>query len=97
MNAAIRLFLSVSCALLAQTSAADPRYTNSWAVEIRGGAKAADQLAQSHGFLNLGQVSCRFAHSNITLCIIIVLNAGQMVATERGACHRFTLNFLTSS
>ena len=65
MTTAIRLFLCLSCALLAyflQASAAEPRYTNSWAVEVRGGTEAADQLAQSHGFLNLGQVSRRFAN-----------------------------------
>ena len=32
--------------------------TNSWAVEIQsGGRAAADQLASKHGFINLGQVS----------------------------------------
>ena len=31
--------------------------TNSWAVEIQsGGRAAADQLAGKHGFINLGQV-----------------------------------------
>ena len=33
-----------------------PRYTNSWAVEVRGGPKAADELAKKHGFENRGQV-----------------------------------------
>ncbi len=37
------------------TSAAAPRYTNSWAVEIKGGAEAADQLAWKHRFVNHGQ------------------------------------------
>ncbi len=33
-----------------------PRYTNDWAVEVRGGPEAADALASNHGFLNRGQV-----------------------------------------
>ena len=31
-------------------------FTNNWAVEVRGGTKAADKLAQKHGFRNYGQV-----------------------------------------
>ena len=31
-------------------------YTNSFAVEIRGGEKEADELARRHGFKNLGKV-----------------------------------------
>ena len=32
------------------------RYSNSWAVEIRGGLSGADRLAEQHGFVNHGQV-----------------------------------------
>ena len=32
------------------------RYSNSWAVEVRGGADKAEELARKHGFTNLGQV-----------------------------------------
>ena len=32
-------------------------YTNSWAVEVRGGTEKAEELAHRHGFVNLGQVS----------------------------------------
>ena len=32
------------------------RYSNSWAVEVRGGAEKAEELARKHGFVNLGQV-----------------------------------------
>ena len=42
--------------------AAKPRYTNSWAVEVRGGPEAAHALASKHGFVNHGQVrgtACR--------------------------------------
>lgn len=35
----------------------DEFYTNSWAVEIRGGRAVADEVARRHGFLNMGQVS----------------------------------------
>ena len=34
-----------------------PRYTNSWAVEVRGGVEVADELARKHGFVNAGEVS----------------------------------------
>ncbi len=42
---------------LQSVAAAKPRYTNSWAVEVSGGSLAADELANKHGFVNLGQVS----------------------------------------
>lgn len=32
-------------------------YLNKWGVHIKGGSKVADQVAQEHGFQNLGQVS----------------------------------------
>lgn len=32
-------------------------FSNSWAVEVRGGASVADRIAESHGFINRGQVS----------------------------------------
>ncbi len=31
--------------------------TGSWVVQVRGGRKVAEQLAEKHGFRNLGQVS----------------------------------------
>lgn len=34
------------------------RYTNSWAVEVRGGTEVADRVAERHGFVNAGRVSC---------------------------------------
>ena len=33
-----------------------PRYTNSWAVQVVGGRRAADELARKHGLVNHGQV-----------------------------------------
>ena len=32
------------------------RYTNEWIVEVRGGSEVADEIAQRHGFRNLGKV-----------------------------------------
>lgn len=32
-------------------------FSNSWAVEIRGGVGVADRIARRHGFINKGQVS----------------------------------------
>ena len=31
-------------------------FTNSWAVEVKGGSHVADQLAEKHGFINKGLV-----------------------------------------
>ena len=35
----------------------DVLFSNSWAVEVRGGPEVADDLARKHGFVNRGQVS----------------------------------------
>lgn len=43
--------------LFLATSAARPRYTNSWAVEVRGGPEIGNLLAHKHGFINHGQVN----------------------------------------
>ena len=32
------------------------RYSNDWAVQVEGGAQAADTLATATGFINMGQV-----------------------------------------
>lgn len=31
-------------------------FSNSWAVEVKGGSHIADQLAEKHGFINKGLV-----------------------------------------
>ena len=31
-------------------------FSNSWAVEVKGGSHVADQLAEKHGFINKGPV-----------------------------------------
>lgn len=42
--------------LVVSRSASESVYMNSWAVEVRGGASAANEVALKHGFTNLGQV-----------------------------------------
>ena len=56
--------MSLSCATVALllicvvTEAKEKdRYSNSWAVEVRGGAEKAEELARKYGFVNFGQVS----------------------------------------
>ena len=34
----------------------ETKYCNDWAVEIHGGMKMANKIADKHGFMNLGQV-----------------------------------------
>ena len=58
---AISIFTPISAKLsLAETAAQQQtqvvRYSNTWAVEVRGGAEEADALAQKHGLINRGQV-----------------------------------------
>ena len=48
---------SVFCTVLFYVSAREEVYSNSWAVEVRGGHHVADALAKKHGFINKGQVS----------------------------------------
>ena len=49
--------VSVFCTVLFYVSAKEEVYSNSWAVEVRGGHHVADALAKKHGFINKGQVS----------------------------------------
>ena len=39
-----------------RTVTASPSYSNDWAVEIEGGSEAADLVAGTFGFINMGQV-----------------------------------------
>lgn len=39
------------------SDAAEEVYTNTWAVQIIGGAEKADRIARKHGFINHGNVS----------------------------------------
>ena len=83
---AISIFTPISAKLsLAETAAQQQtqvvRYSNTWAVEVRGGAEEADALAQKHGLINRGQVKtfvnttdsdllllCRLVINNTTTC-----------------------------
>ena len=42
--------------LLVPAMSLEKRYSNSWAVEVKGGQEVAEQLARKHGFINHGQV-----------------------------------------
>lgn len=54
---------AVRAAPISTSSGEDkPHYTNSWAVQVHGGPKEADILANKYGFENLGQVSCMRVH-----------------------------------
>ena len=50
-------------------------YTNTWAVQIRGGTREATDLAQENGFVNLGKVSttCTVLYDMIGQCNRLVV------------------------
>ena len=50
------LQLFISYALYVCINAEKGRYTNEWVVEVREGSDTADEIAQRHGFRNLGKV-----------------------------------------
>ena len=52
-------------ALLLVTASTAPRYTNSWAVEVRGGVEVADELARKHGFINHGQAKASYIRTGL--------------------------------
>ena len=52
-----KLSVFVFCIVLLCVSAKEEVYSNSWAVEVKGGHHVADALAKKHGFINKGQVS----------------------------------------
>lgn len=62
--------LCVHVWLLVSQCASKSVFTNSWAVEVRGGAKAADEVAQKHGFRNHGQVCIDSRYSDVPLFMI---------------------------
>ena len=53
------------CALLTHVVVSEDsvqtKWSNSWAVEIKGGQDVADQIAAKNDFINFGPVSC---HNN---------------------------------
>ncbi|KAK7862254.1 hypothetical protein R5R35_008131 [Gryllus longicercus] len=50
------LKMNVMCVLVLATVGQAAHYTHQWAVGIDGGADAADEIAQRHGFTNLGLI-----------------------------------------
>ena len=54
------VWLSLIFLLCRHVRAEQDVFTNSWAVEVVGGDSAADDLAERHGFSNLGKVSLLF-------------------------------------
>lgn len=64
--AALRLIYNFLCDFLSsavlltcifRASSEDVLFSNSWAVEVRGGSGLADRIATRQGFINKGQVS----------------------------------------
>ena len=51
-------FIIIICVAAASVEDEDneKHYSNSWAVEIVGGKDMADRIAETHGFINMGQV-----------------------------------------
>ena len=56
-SAVLLCSLLCSIAPLTQSQKIVIRYSNSWAVEVTGGKDKADEIAERHGFINLGAVS----------------------------------------
>ena len=58
-GAAVILLCSLLCSTvpLTQSQKIVTRYSNSWAVEVTGGKDIANEIAERHGFINLGAVS----------------------------------------
>ena len=50
--------------------AAKVRYSNEFVVEVKGGPEVADEIAQRHGFKNLGKV-----HTVTCICIHIIVSS----------------------
>ena len=77
-------FLKVFALISAQPTFADMEarqtaqtvhYANTWAVEVRGGAEAADALALKHGLINRGEVQYSLANDKVftfTISLFII-------------------------
>ena len=55
-------------------------YANTWAVEVRGGAEAADALALKHGLINRGKVqhSLRATKFSLLLSLLFLFKIGNL-------------------
>ena len=71
-------------------------FSNSWAVEIKGGSHVADQLAEKHGFINRGQVGERnFIRTNrVYVCFVYYTYRWEVLKTS---IILFTLTLLAES
>ena len=56
------------------TTEEEALFSNSWAVEIRGGHVIADRLASKHGFVNRGQVRAIKTCYNIAISFPVLLS-----------------------
>ena len=72
-GASVVLLCSLLCSIvsLTQSQKIVIRYSNSWAVEVTGGKDKADEIAERHGFINLGAVSMTLIFL-FTLTIIFI-------------------------
>ena len=72
-GASVVLLCSLLCSIvsLTQSQKIVIRYSNSWAVEVIGGKDKADEIAERHGFINLGAVSMTLIFL-FTLTIIFI-------------------------
>ena len=73
------MFLSLLCCFFAiltpvviSVDPAEIMWSNSWAVEIRGGRDKADQIAAKYDFINLGPVSCHISLTQTAIHLVII-------------------------
>ena len=68
------LSLVLLVAVVASGSLCDASMTNSWAVQVPKGDRAADVAAKKHGFVNIGRVSCLTKLTKLTKLAKLVLS-----------------------
>ena len=56
LSAIVLFILSTSLTGCHGNSPKEAVFSNSWAVEVKGGHHVANELARKHGFINKGQV-----------------------------------------
>lgn len=61
-------------------------YTNTWAVQIKGGPEEAARIAKENGFISLGSVSCTISINLLFKRCLAHLITNQI--TPRGALTR---------
>lgn len=81
-------------------------FSNSWAVEVKGGLRIADQLAEKHGFINRGLVrktinciskfiSIQYFYRLVVLKMCIIFFISSLPLELAGASRHSTLNITT--